>query len=86
MTHPAGIIGHRVRDVIAAVGEVEPASVTGSSRLAEDLGFDSLRLVELALALESEFGLDEVDETTVLDIATVADVEALILQVTGAAR
>jgi acyl carrier protein len=86
VTHPASTIARRVRDLIARVGEVEPDMVTGPARLTEDLGFDSLRLVELALALESEFAFGEVDETTVLDIVTVADIEALIRQATGTAR
>lgn len=80
----SGAITQRVRSVIAEVGAVDAASVTGSARLTDDLSFDSLRLVELALSLESEFAIGEVEETTVLDIITVADVERLILELLGA--
>lgn len=77
-------ITKQVRNIIAEVGEIDVNAVTGSARLTEDLSFDSLRLVELALALEAEFTIGEVEEATVLDITTVADVEALVLNLLGA--
>jgi acyl carrier protein len=46
--------------VLVVVGDMAPfrdVEVTPETRLREDLGFDSLSLLELAAALEDEFGL-----------------------------
>lgn len=43
-----------VRDQLADILEVEPATITESSAFAEDLGADSLALIELVEALEEE--------------------------------
>ena len=39
----------------------------------EDLGADSLDIVELSMALEEEFGIEEMEEDDLSGIATVAD-------------
>ena len=39
----------------------------------EDLGADSLDIVELSMALEEEFGLEEMGEDDLTNITTVAD-------------
>ena len=39
----------------------------------EDLGADSLDIVELTMAVEEEFGLENMDEDDLSGIATVAD-------------
>jgi acyl carrier protein len=83
---PSAGITRIVRGIIAEVGELDPSLVTGSARLEDDLGFDSLRLVGLAMALEEEFTIGQVDETAVLDIVTVQDVEGLILQIAATRR
>ncbi len=85
MRSPEGIT-RTVRGIVAEVGGIDPDLVTGSARLEDDLGFDSLRLVGLAMALEEEFTIEQVDETVVLDIVTVRDVERLILQIDAARR
>jgi acyl carrier protein len=79
---PADSVAQRVRGIVAEVSRADPLVVTGPARLAEDLGFDSLRLIELAVALEAEFLLGEVDEATMLDIVTVGDVEQAVLALT----
>ena len=39
----------------------------------EDLGADSLDIVEMTMAVEEEFGLEDMDEEDLSGIATVAD-------------
>ena len=39
----------------------------------EDLGADSLDIVEMTMAVEEEFGLEDVDEEDLSGISTVAD-------------
>jgi acyl carrier protein len=43
--------------------------------LVDDLGYNSLALLELAFTLEDEFDLQPIDEETARQIRTVADVE-----------
>jgi acyl carrier protein len=50
-------VGKRVLVVIRDMAPFRDVEVTPETRLREDLGFDSLSLLELAAALEDEFGL-----------------------------
>ena len=52
----------RVKEIIAKELEVEPKQLTAEAKFIEDLGADSLDIVELVMALEEEFGLDIPDE------------------------
>jgi len=52
----------RVKEIIAKELEVEPKQLTSEAKFIEDLGADSLDIVELVMALEEEFGLDIPDE------------------------
>jgi acyl carrier protein len=47
----------RVRTCVAKVVAIAPAVITPRSRLTEDLGYDSLDLVELMFVLEQEFSI-----------------------------
>ncbi|WP_460060586.1 acyl carrier protein [Streptomyces sp. YKOK-I1] len=76
-------IAERVHAIIAEVGRTDPGTVTRTLRLTDDLGFDSLQLIQLAVALEERFGISEVEETAMLDIVTVGDVEELIAKLAG---
>jgi len=55
-------IDQRVRDIIVEQLGVKPDQVTPEAKFIEDLGADSLDIVELVMALEEEFGLDIPDE------------------------
>ena len=52
---------------------VDPESVTADTSFEEDLGADSVDLVEVSLALEEEFGLEEMAEEDITSIVTVGD-------------
>jgi acyl carrier protein len=52
----------RVKEIIAKELEVEAKQLTPEAKFIEDLGADSLDIVELVMALEEEFGLDIPDE------------------------
>jgi acyl carrier protein len=60
-------------DVLA----VDPAQVTPEASFADDLGADSLDLVELVMALEETFNI-EVGEDELKDISTVGEAFDLI--------
>jgi acyl carrier protein len=61
-----------------APGDVD--HLTPDTRLIDDLGYHSLALLELAYALEDEFGLPPMDEETARDVITVRDIEDLVAQ------
>ena len=52
----------RVKEIIAKELEVDSKQVVPEAKFIEDLGADSLDIVELVMALEEEFGLDIPDE------------------------
>ena len=52
--------------------------VTPEARLAEDLEADSLAAVELSMALEEAFGIDEFEEDETSGITTVGDLVRLL--------
>ncbi len=52
----------RVKEIIAKELEVEAKQLTPDAKFIEDLGADSLDIVELVMALEEEFGIDIPDE------------------------
>jgi acyl carrier protein len=56
---------------------IDPARVLPGAHLVEDLGADSLDMVEIVFALEDQFGR-EISETEIEKVGTVGDVMALI--------
>ena len=63
----------KVQAIIAKELGIEKGNITMESRLAEDLGADSLDAVELIMALEEEFGI-EVDDEAATKIKKVSDI------------
>ena len=70
-------IYEKVAEVIVDQLNVERDDVTEESAFIDDLGADSLDLVELVMALEAEFNVSIPDED-VESIKTVADAVAYI--------
>lgn len=65
-----------VRSAIAAVKGWKPGDIHGHTTIADELGFDSLALTELLVALEAKYGT--IDPKQLQACQTVADVEALV--------
>ena len=63
----------KVQAIIANELGIDKEKITLDSRLAEDLGADSLDAVELIMALEDEFGI-EVDDEAATKIKKVSDI------------
>jgi len=55
-------VEQRVREIIVEQMDVNPDQVTMDAKFIEDLGADSLDVVELVMALEEEFGNEIPDE------------------------
>ena len=66
-------IEERVAAIISEQLGVEVSTLTPDAHLLDDLGADSLDVVELVMALEEEFGI-EVPDDDVENIRTVSDV------------
>ena len=60
-------------EIIADQFGLEVDSVTADTAFVDDLGADSVDLVELSMALEEEFGMDEMEEDDISSIVTVGD-------------
>ncbi|MBS1868362.1 MAG: acyl carrier protein [Actinobacteria bacterium] len=65
--------------IVVALAPRAVAQPTGATRLTEDLGYESLRLVELGLALEEHFGV-ELQDAESLRVETLADVEQVAVR------
>lgn len=63
----------KVQEIIANELGIEKEKITMDSRLAEDLGADSLDAVELIMALEDEFNVT-VDDDAATKIKKVSDI------------
>ena len=70
--------------VITMVAEqfmIEPDEVSADTLFVDDLGADSLDVVELTMALEEEFSLPETPEEELMNIHTVGDLADYISRV-----
>ncbi|OFZ21966.1 MAG: acyl carrier protein [Bdellovibrionales bacterium GWB1_55_8] len=71
-------VEERVRNIICDQLAVEPEKVTTAASFIDDLGADSLDIVELVMTMEEEFDLDIPDEDAE-KIKTVGDVTKYIV-------
>lgn len=69
-----------VRKLVIRLAPVSVTEVSASSELSVNLGYDSLRLMELATQLEKQFGLDRIPEDDVAEADTVGEIEELVLR------
>ena len=72
-----GAIDEKVIDIIVDKLGVERSEVTPEAVFVDDLGADSLDLVELIMAMEEEFGMEIADEEAE-KLRTVQDVISFI--------
>ncbi len=70
-------IEQRVKDIIVEQLGVNADQVTADAKFIEDLGADSLDIVELVMALEEEFG-SEIPDEQAEKLLTVGDVTKYI--------
>jgi acyl carrier protein len=74
----------KVRNVLAEQLGVDLTEVTPDARILEDLGADSLDVVEMVMSLEEAFDIEIPDED-VEELRTVADVERYVTRIAGEA-
>ncbi len=67
------MIFEKVKKLIAEQLDVEESSIQETSNIADDLGADSLDVVDLVMSIEDEFDV-EIPEDQVENIKTVGDI------------
>jgi acyl carrier protein len=67
------MIFEKLKELISEQMGIEAGSITMESNFEEDLGVDSLDIVELSMALEQEFDIGEMSEEDLSTIKTVSD-------------
>lgn len=68
------MIFEKLRKIIADQFSMLEDEITMETNFVEDLNADSLDLVEVMMSVEEEFHIEEVDETQLQTMKTVADV------------
>ena len=68
----------KIRGLISEQFAIDEDSVTSETAFVDDLGADSLDIVELTMALEEEFAIPEVPEEELKSIMTVGDLVGYI--------
>lgn len=67
----------KVRSHLADILEIDPASVTEDQSFVDDLGADSIALIELVDSLEQDFSVDlpdfQFDDDDLVNLKTVRD-------------
>ena len=71
------MIFEKIQEALADQFEVEPEKITKDTDIINDLGADSLDLVELIMALEEEYDVTITDES-VYEHKTVGDITTFI--------
>lgn len=73
----------KTHEIIANLLAVDPEKVVTTARLSEDLGADSLDLIEVVMELEGELHIEIADEDAE-KLKTVGDVVAYVTKKVGA--
>ena len=67
----------RVVEILANQLQIDPDMIEGNTKIMDDLGADSLDVVEMLMAMEETFGFSVPDED-IEELVTVSDVVAYV--------
>ena len=71
-------VRHKIKEIIANVTNIDPAKIADDAAFFEDLGLDSLSLLEIGVDLDYEFKLG-VPEEKLQELRTVQDAVELVV-------
>ena len=71
------MVFEKIKEALVAQFEVDPEKITRDTDIVNDLGADSLDLVELIMSLEEEYGISVTDEA-VYEHRTVGEIADFI--------
>ena len=67
----------KIKEIISELIEVDVSTIGDTALIIDDLGADSIAVMEIVMVLEEEYGV-EVPTEDVLNLKTVADIVAYI--------
>ena len=73
----------KVISMVADQFMIDESEISADTLFVDDLGADSLDVVELTMALEEEFSLPDTPEEELMNIHTVGDLASYISRVTN---
>lgn len=68
----------KVKEIIADTLNIDPEDLNENTSFKEDLDADSLDLLEAVMAIEDEFGIEEINTEELAGISTVGDMIAFM--------
>lgn len=72
------MVFEKLKEILAAQFEVDAESITPETDIVDDLGADSLDLVDMLMSLEDEFNIGEVPDEMIEKIRTVSQLVSYI--------
>jgi len=72
-------ICNKIKEAIAKISDIDVADITDTASFQDDLGLDSLVLLEISVDIEMQFGL-EVHEDDLKQLQTVQDAVEFVQQ------
>ena len=72
------MIFEKLKAILAEQFNVEADDITADMSFEDDLGADSVDILDVSLALEEEFGMEELGEEDLSSIHTVGDLLKLL--------
>ena len=73
----------KIIKMVAEQFMLDESEISASTSFTDDLGADSLDVVELTMALEESFSLPDTPEDELMNIHTVGDLAAYVSKVTN---
>ncbi|MFV0255061.1 MAG: acyl carrier protein [Erysipelotrichaceae bacterium] len=70
-------MNNKIKEIIAEILDVEVSTIADDASILDDLGADSIAVMEIVMELEGEYGV-EVPTEDVLNLKTVNDIVAYI--------
>lgn len=67
----------KIREIICEFVDIDPASITPETNIRNDLGLNSLELINLAVEIEESFDV-EIPDREAMNLQTVADAMRII--------
>jgi len=74
------MVFEKLKKLIAEQMGVGEGKITMDTHFEDDLGVDSLDIVELTMAMEEEFNLEEISEEDLAQVVTVGDLVRYLQQ------
>jgi len=66
-------IRRQIKEFISNAANIDPAQIADNASYKDDLGLDSLTMLEISVDLESEFDLEEIPEEEMGGLQTIQD-------------